>query len=232
MQHRQALAIHALHAIAQVLHKAVVAQIIKAKFAAGAIGNIALVGLGTFNRAQVQEAFVLNRRSWVIGIARIIRSPGLATGLNNAGAHAQRVIHASHPLRIALHQIIVLGDEVCTQPTQGIEIQRRSGDQGLALTCAQLGNFALVQQGPADQLHIVVAHIIGAAAGLAHGGKGFRQQVVQRLALGHARAELRCLAAQVIVAQLHKVGFQRVNAFHHRINARQRFIAIAADEFG
>jgi hypothetical protein len=43
-----------------------------------------------------------------------------------------------------------------------------------------------VQGHAADQLHVEVAHLQRALAGFAHHGKGFGQQLVQRLALGMA----------------------------------------------
>ena len=50
-----------------------------------------------------------------------------------------------------------------------------------------------MQDHAADQLHVVVPHVQHAASGFAHDGERLGQQVVERLAVGEARAELAVL---------------------------------------
>jgi hypothetical protein len=79
---------------------------------------------------------------------------------------------------------------------QRVQVDRQRRGQRLALAGAHLGDLAVVQHHAADQLHVEVAHAEHALAGLAHHGEGFGQQVVERLARGHALAEFVGLAAQ------------------------------------
>ena len=78
-----------------------------------------------------------------------------------------------------------------------IEVERQGGDQGLAFAGAHLGDLALVQDEPADELNIVMALADGALGGLAHGGKGLGQEIVQRFLLD--------LLAFLFVLEVHPV---------------------------
>ncbi len=75
------------------------------------------------------------------------------------------------------------------------------GDQRLALAGLHLGDVALVQEDAAHELHVEGAQAEGAAGGLAGVGEGFRQQVVERLALGEALAELGGLGLEAGVVE-------------------------------
>jgi hypothetical protein len=89
---------------------------------------------------------------------------------------------------------------------QGIEVHRQRGHQGLALAGAHLGDLAVVQGHAADQLHVEVAHLEDALAGLAHRGKGFGQQVVQGLALGQRSLNSAVLPFSAASSSAEKVG--------------------------
>ena len=67
---------------------------------------------------------------------------------------------------------------------QRIQVAGQRGHQRLAFAGLHLGDLALVQHHAADQLHVEVAHLHGAPAGLAHHRKGLGQNLVQRLLLG------------------------------------------------
>jgi hypothetical protein len=97
---------------------------------------------------------------------------------------------------------------------QRVQVDRQRGHQRLALAGAHLGDLALVQRHAADQLHVEVAHLQRALAGLAHHGEGLGQQVVERLALREALAELVGLGAQRGVVQLLELRLQRVDLLH------------------
>jgi hypothetical protein len=102
-------------------------------------------------------------------------------------------MQASHPLGVAVGQIVVDRDDVDALAGQRIEVGGQRGDQRLAFAGAHFGDLAVVQDHAADQLHIEVAHAEGALAGLAHDREGLRQERVQRLALGHAFLEFAVL---------------------------------------
>ncbi len=53
----------------------------------------------------------------------------------------------------------------------------------------------------ADELHAVGIKPEHAACGLAHGGEGFGQNVVERFAVGEPRLEFRRLGAQLLVVR-------------------------------
>ena len=63
---------------------------------------------------------------------------------------------------------------------QGVEVRRQGGDEGLAFAGDHLGDVAAVQDDAAEDLHVEVPHVLGAAAGLAAGGERLGQQVVER----------------------------------------------------
>ena len=67
-----------------------------------------------------------------------------------------------------------------------IEIDRQGRHQRLAFTGLHLGNLAAMEDDAADQLHVEVPHVEGAAPGLADDRERLRQQVVQRFAGGES----------------------------------------------
>ena len=66
-----------------------------------------------------------------------------------------------------------------TLARQGVQVERERGRKGLAFTGAHLGDLALMQGHAAHQLHVEVAHLEHAPAGLAGHGESFRQDVLQ-----------------------------------------------------
>ena len=67
-----------------------------------------------------------------------------------------------------------------TLAVQSIEVERERRDERLAFTRLHLGDFALMEDGGADELHVVGALAARTADLLAGGGEGLRQEVVQR----------------------------------------------------
>ena len=76
-----------------------------------------------------------------------------------------------------------------------VEVGGERRDEGLALTGLHLGDVAEVEGGATHELHVEVAHAEGALGRLAHGGERLGQQVVERLAVGVALAQLDGLVA-------------------------------------
>ncbi len=60
-----------------------------------------------------------------------------------------------------------------------IQIDRQSGHQGFAFSGAHLGDLAVMQNHPAYQLHIVMAHPQHAGTRLTHHGKCLWQQRIK-----------------------------------------------------
>ena len=75
----------------------VVAEVVEAEFAAGAVGDVAVVG----------EA---------LGVAVLV-------DLDERGAHAQGVVDGQHPLAVAAGEVVVHGDDVNALAFEGVQIR-------------------------------------------------------------------------------------------------------------
>ena len=75
-------------------------------------------------------------------------------------------------------------------PGQRIEIERRGGDERLAFARLHLRDVTLVQGHRAHQLHVEMTLAQRPSRRLADDGERFRQDVVERLALGETVPEL------------------------------------------
>ena len=163
----------------------VVAQVIKAELGVGAVGDVGLVG-----RALELERHVV---------------------LEQTDGHAQILVDATHPLGVALGQVVVDGDDVHALTGDSVEIAGQRGDEGLAFAGLHLGDVTLVQRHGADELYIKVTHAHGALGSFAHGGKGLGEHVVERLAVGVTLAELIGLGAELLLGHLLKLGLKTVD---------------------
>ena len=93
----------------------------------------------------------------------------------------------------------------------GVEVGGGGRDEGLALTGLHLGDVAEVEGGAAHELHVEVAQAEGALGRLADGGERLGQQVVERLAVRVALAQLDGLVAQLLVGELLEVVLEVVD---------------------
>ena len=165
----------------------VVAQVIKAEFVVGAVGDIRCVGP-------------------LLGVVRHLRQV-------DPDRQAEEIMDTSHHLRVAAGQVIVYRDDMHALAGQCVEVGRQRRHQGFALTGTHFGDVAVVQHHAADQLHIVVTQTEHAVRRFAHHGKCLRQQLVERLALLEARFESVSLGTQVGVGELLHGRLQHVNGF-------------------
>ena len=108
---------------------------------------------------------------------------------DDADAHAEEAVDLAHPFGVAAGEIVVDGDDVDALAGERVEIDRERRDQRLAFAGAHLGDRALVQHHAADQLHVEMALLERALGGLAHGGEGRGEQIVEGLAGGELGAE-------------------------------------------
>ena len=120
---------------------------------------------------------------------------------NKAHGQAQEAVYLAHPFAVALGQIVVDGDDMDALAGQRVQIGGQRGHQRLAFTGLHLGDAALMQHDAAHQLHRIGAHAQHAVRRLADGGKGLRQDVVQRFAIGEALLEFRRLGLKLGVGQ-------------------------------
>ena len=135
--------------------------------------------------------------------------------LDDADLESEEPVNLAHPFAVALGQIVVDRDDMNALAREGVEIARKRGDQGLALAGAHLGDLALVQEGPAGDLHVEVAHAQNPLARLAHHGKGLGEQRVERGTVGKAFLERRGHAPEVLVRLFLDLGLECVDAHDH-----------------
>ena len=133
--------------------------------------------------AQVVEAELVVGA--VRDVRRVRRLLGRVVHLRQVDAdrEPEEAVDPPHPVRVALREVVVDRDEVDARAGERIEIDRQRRDERLALAGAHFGDLAVVQRHAADQLHVEVAHLQHALAGLAHDGERLGQQRVERLAL-------------------------------------------------
>ena len=134
--------------------------------------------------------------------------------LEAAHGETEQVKDWPHPHRVAPGQVVVDGYDVDTVAGERVEIRRQRCHQGFAFAGLHLGDFALVQDGAADELDVVVSLAQRAARGLAHHGERFREEIVQRRAIVQPAAELVGLSAELFVGQGPHGIFQAVDPRH------------------
>ena len=179
------------HVLHPVLH--IVAQIVEAELVIGAVGDVAVVVL----------------------LALLVVEPVH----DHADAEAEEAVDLPHPFGVALGKVVVDGDDMHAAPGHRVEVDGERGDQGLAFAGLHLGDLAFVQDHAADQLHIEMALADGALGGLAHGGEGRHQDVVERCAVGDLLLEVGGARAQRLVGELLQFGLQRIDRGHARLIA-------------
>ena len=176
--------VRTLHHLLAVIDQ-VIAQIVEAEFVVGAVGDVGRIGRLALARGQAVD--------------------------DDADLHAQEAIDPAHPFGVASGQIVVDRDDVHALAGERVQIHRRHGDQGLALTGAHLGDAAVVQDHAARQLDVVLALAQHPPGRLAGHGEGLVQDLVQRLTAREPVAEGVGHHPQLIVRQGGELAFQRVD---------------------
>jgi hypothetical protein len=151
----------------------VVAQVVEPELRVRAIGDVARIGV------------------LLVRVVLVV--------LQDADGEAQRRVDRAHPLGVAAGQVVVDGDEVHALAGQRVEAHRERGRQGLALAGLHLGDVAAVEDHPADELDVEMAHAHLPLAGLADDREALGQQVVERLAPLGTLAQHRHALAQLLV---------------------------------
>ena len=158
--------------------------------------------------AQVVEAELGVRAVRDVGgVGDVLVLVGLHV-LQHADVQPEAVVDGAHPLGVAAGQVVVDRDHVDALAGQRVEHDGQRGGQRLALAGLHLGDVAAVQDHPADQLHVEVAHAHGPLADLADDGEGLGQQVVERLALAGALAQPVEALAQLVVGLELQLGLE------------------------
>ena len=119
----------------------------------------------------------------------------------HANRQAQKIIKTPHIFGVAPCQIIIDSHHMNAFARQGIQINRQGRRQRFPLSCAHFRNFSFVQRNPSYQLHIKVTQLQHTLGSLTHHCKGFRQYLIQRLALVQAPLELLRFSTKLLVTQ-------------------------------
>ena len=158
----------------------------------------------------------------VVGAVGDVGGVGVLLGLSHhpvddqAHGEAHEAVHLAHPLRVALGQVVVDGDDVHALAGQGVQVGGQGGHQGLALAGLHLGDAALVQDDAADDLHRVGTHAQHPPVGLPAGGEGLGQDVVQGLSILEALFEFTGLGLELVVAEGLVLLLQGQDLVHQR----------------
>ncbi len=160
----------------------VVAQVVEAELRVGAVRDVGVVG-----RAALLERHVV---------------------LDIGDRHAEPLEHAAVPRGVALGEVVVDRDEVNAGGRKRVQVERHARDERLTFTGLHLGDVAFVEDDAAHHLHVEDALVGLAHARLAHGRKGFEQEVFERLAVREALPELDRLPAQLLVRELLELGLE------------------------
>ena len=184
----------------------IVTQVVEAHLVIGTVGDVRLIGLLAFLLFHVVD--------------------------DQTHGKAHEAVDLAHPLGVTLGQVVVDGDDVNALTGQRVQIGRQGGHQRFALAGLHLGDAALVQHDAAHQLDGIGAHTQHAVRGLPHGGKGLRQDVVQRLTVGQTLLELRGLGLKLGVGQLLVLVLQGGDLVHDGVDALQLPLAVGAEDLG
>ena len=141
------------HVLDAVLH--VVAEIVEAELVVLPVGHVRVVG------------------HLPLGVVQLV--------LDAAHGQAEEPVDLAHPLGVAPGEVVVHRDHVHALARQGVQVGRQRRDEGLALARFHLGDLALVEDDPADELDVEVAHAQRPLGRLAGRGEGFRKEFVERL---------------------------------------------------
>src|ERR1019366_7375251 len=106
-------------------------------------------------------------------------------------ADPQEVKDWAHPLRVTPGQVVIGGDDMDAPTGQRVEDRGQRPDEGLALAGAHLRDLAMMEDDPADQLDVEMAH----PQGPLHGLTGHREDFGEGVVKGGADALVFALAA-------------------------------------
>ena len=135
----------------------IVAQVVKAQLVIGGIGNIGKIGAGLFFFRHIPQ--------------------------NQPNGKTKEIVDLSHPFRISLGKILVYRNDMNAFARQCVKVGRQGRHQGFTLTGLHFRNAALMKDYTADQLNAVMTGTQHTIARFSDNGKGFGQNIIQRLAV-------------------------------------------------
>ena len=180
--------------------------------------------------AQIIEAELVVRAERDIAAVRELALGEVHVVHDEADREAEEAVEASHPLRVALREVIVDRDHVHALALERVEVDGQRRDERLAFAGAHLGDAAVVQAHAANELHVEMAHAEHAARALAHDSERLRQDVIERLAVLQPLTELVRLARQLVVRQALHLRFERIDFFHDLLVGRDVLVVVVTQE--
>ena len=184
----------------------VVAQVVKAHLVVGAVGDVGGVGGLAFGLGQIMD--------------------------DKAHGKAQEAVDLAHPLRVALGQIVVDGDDVDALAGEGVEVGGEGGHQGFTFTGLHLGDAALVQHNAADELHPVGTQAQHPVRCLPDGGKGLGENIVGSLAILQTLLELGGFCLKLGVSEGFILLLQRLDLIGDGIDLFQLVVTVCTENLG
>ena len=158
--------------------------------------------------SEVEEPLVGRRVAGLEDVARVVG--------DDADRDAQEVVDRAHPLGVAPGEVVVDGDDVGTAAGEGVEDRREGGDEGLAFARLHLGDLALMEDDPPEELDVEVPHPEGPLHRLTGGGEDLGQDLVEGLVdpfqgpptalLGELAPTLEVRMVELVLARLGLAG--------------------------
>ena len=182
----------------------VIAQVVKAQFIVGAVGDVGGVGF---------SALIV----FVIVDDQTDREP-------------QKPVELAHPLGVALCQIVVDGDDMHALAGQTVEVGGQGRDQRFTFAGLHLGDTPLMQNDAADDLYGEVLHSQHAPACFTADGKCVGQDIVGGLAAIQPAFEDICLRFQLGAGHLFVLAFQRKHLVTDGTDPFKLFCGIISEE--
>ena len=161
--------------------------------------------------AQVVEAQLVVGRVGDVGQIGLAPLVGSHVGQDHADGQAEELVHPAHPLGVVLRQVVVDRDDVDALAGDRVEVRRKRGDQGLALTGLHLGDVAAVQRRATHDLDVEVTLPEHALGRLADRRERLGHQRVEVLAVCVALLEVGGLGPQLLVAHRDEVVLDGVD---------------------
>ena len=184
----------------------VVAQVIESELVIGPVGDVSVVAVLPLMVVQVVQ--------------------------DGADGQPQRPMDLSHPFGVARGQVVVDRDDVYALAFERIQVGGQRGHQGLAFTCSHFGDLAAVQGDAADQLDVEMAHVHEAAAGFAHYGEGFDEEVVQGRTLSQFFLEFDGLGGEIDIGKRLDARLQVVDRRDDRHHGLDFTLVLGAKDLG
>ena len=150
---------------------------------------------------------------------------------DDAHGKAEEIIQLAHPLGITLGQVVVHRDQMHALFGQGIEHDRQGSDQGLTFTGLHFSDLALMQNDPAHQLAVEVAHVEHPLACLADQGVDLGQKIIHGFPRGNLFLPGRDLLRKCLILEAGEVRLEFIDPFHQGTEFLQKPLVFRSKDF-